>query len=103
MSRFYNLYYVNATSFRHRFAVTMFIVRESALASAGLNTSSMRMNNSILLTSDLSCDLVRDYIFSRDLRLDSLCFAVCSDSNGMRQVLELYKVIESSLSALILA
>ena len=69
----------------------MFIVRESALSSAAVNTSLMRMDNAFLLTSDRSCDLVRKDVLSYDLRLDSLCFALCSGPRGMRRVLELYQ------------
>ena len=69
----------------------MFIVRESALSSAVVNTSVMRMDNSFLLTSDRSCDLVREDVFSFALRLDSLCFALCSGPHGVRRVMELYQ------------
>ena len=72
--------------------MTLFIMEEEALSSASVNMSIMHFNNSFLLTSVQSCDSVQSLMFSYRLRLDSLCYALCSGADGERKVLELYKV-----------
>ena len=75
-----------------RYARALIVVNEEALTSALINSSSTETGNLLMVTSNRNCDLVQKDIFSYHLRLDSLCFALCSTPSGMRRIIELYKV-----------
>ena len=75
-----------------RYARALTVVMEEALTSAHINSSSTKTGNLLMVTSNRNCDVVQKVIFSYYLRLDSLCFALCSSPSGMKRIIELYKV-----------
>ena len=76
----------------YSFAGALILVEDEELTSELINASNTRTGNMLMVTSDQNCDVVQRGIFSYHLRLDSLCYALCSSSGGVRRVIELYKV-----------
>ena len=83
---------ISALSNSNHYGGAVFVVREEALTQTLINSSSTKSGNLLMVTSNRDCGAVQKEIFSYLLRLDSLCFALCSSTGNMRRVIELYKV-----------
>ena len=78
--------------FREGKGKKLIIVDEDSLTAALINSSRTWTGHSLLVTSARSCNQVKEGIFSHHLRLDTLCYALCSGSGDMKTMMELYKV-----------
>ena len=79
--------------FRKDHGKKLIILDEDSLTPALINSSRTWTGHSLLVTSTRSCNQVKVGIFSHHLRLDTLCYALCSGSGDIRTMMELYKVI----------
>ena len=82
-----------SSSHKDRHARTLIVAEEEALTASLINSSNTRTGNSLIITSSRKCDVVQNGIFQFHLRLDSLCFAICSSTGDMKRLIELYKVM----------
>ena len=87
------LSYKRKFSFRNGHTQKLIIVDEDALTPSLINSSRMWTGHSLLVTSNKRCNQVKVGIFSHHLRLDTLCYVLCSGSDGIKTMMELYKVI----------